>query len=123
MSGLRRLPPIVPDLIRPAAPGEAPSVVAGAPTMAPTDAAGGRAFVAGPLCTPLDSWARNALLPDVRPGDLLAVPNVGAYGLYASLIAFLGHPAPVEIVVRDGRIAEISRLQLSRGPVSHPTKE
>jgi diaminopimelate decarboxylase len=100
MSGLRRLPPLVPHLVR------------------ADDAAQGsgleRAVVAGPLCTPLDTWARDVPLPAVRPGDLLAVPNVGAYGLYASLVAFLGHPAPIEVVVGDGRLTEVSRLQTHR---------
>ena len=76
--------------------------------------------IAGPLCTPLDTWARAASLPDVRPGDVLAVPNVGAYGLSASLLAFLGHPAPVE-VGRDGdRVVEAAGLTLTRHPVDAP---
>ena len=75
------------------------------------------ALVAGPLCTPLDTWARSAPLSPVRPGDVVAVPNVGAYGLYASLVAFLGHPLPAEVVVdgdRPGRAPEVSRLVLTR---------
>jgi diaminopimelate decarboxylase len=98
MSGLRRLPPLVPHLR--------------------SDRDGALdAMVTGPLCTPLDLWARSARLPHVRPGDVLAVPNVGAYGLYASLVAFLGHPLPVEVVV-DGddpdAAPQRSRLQLAR---------
>ncbi len=100
MSGLRRLPPLVPRLVRADGAGEGRGFE--------------RAVVAGPLCTPLDTWARDVPLPAVRPGDLLAVPNVGAYGLYASLVAFLGHPAPIEVVVRDGRLTEMSRLQTHR---------
>src|SRR5262249_53430277 len=45
--------------------------------------------VVGPLCSPLDSLARNLKLPRLKPGDLVAIPNVGAYGLSASLIGFL----------------------------------
>ncbi|KAB1118070.1 type III PLP-dependent enzyme [Micromonospora aurantiaca] len=105
MSGLRRLPPLVPALH--AADGRD-----GAPLEA--------AIVAGPLCTPLDTWARAANLPDVRPGDVLAVPNVGAYGLSASLLAFLGHPAPVEVVCDGDRVVETSRLTLTRHPVDTP---
>jgi diaminopimelate decarboxylase len=97
MSGMRRLPPLVPEL----------------------EAAGHRetlheAIVAGPLCTPLDTWARSADVPAVRPGDVVRVPNVGAYGLSASLLAFLGHPAPREVVVDAGEIVEVSRLELVR---------
>jgi diaminopimelate decarboxylase len=97
MSGLRRLHPINPELICPGRTGPA------SPTI-----------VAGPLCTPLDSWARAAPLPPLRPGDVLAVPNVGAYGLYASLVAFLGHPAPVEVVIDGDRLVHTSRLHLIR---------
>ncbi|ONI81625.1 decarboxylase [Actinosynnema sp. ALI-1.44] len=94
MSGLRRLPPLVPDVT------------------SPGDLSG--AMLAGPLCTPLDLWARSARIPDVRPGDVLAIPNVGAYGLYASLVAFLGHPLPVEVVVDGDAPPRISRLALTR---------
>ncbi|NBH07253.1 type III PLP-dependent enzyme, partial [Amycolatopsis sp. SID8362] len=75
------------------------------------------ALVAGPLCTPLDTWSRGAKLPELSPGDLVAVPNVGAYGLSASLVAFLGHPLPVEVVVdgdRPGSPARTSRVELVR---------
>lgn len=71
-------------------------------------------MVTGPLCTPLDSWSRDTPLPPLRPGDLLAVPNVGAYGLSASLLAFLGHPAPVEVVVDGDAVVDVSRLRLIR---------
>lgn len=67
------------------------------------------ADIVGPLCTPLDSLARGVALPEVRPGDLLAIPNVGAYGLTASLLGFLSHPAPLEICLRGGEICEVWR--------------
>ncbi|QKV96358.1 type III PLP-dependent enzyme [Streptomyces sp. NA02950] len=56
------------------------------------------ADVVGPLCTPLDRLAVRASLPAPREGDLLYVPNVGAYGLSASLVRFLSRPAVVEAV-------------------------
>ncbi|MEU1662143.1 type III PLP-dependent enzyme [Streptomyces sparsogenes] len=102
MSGLRRLPPLAPHLLHARDTRQGP----------PLDA-----LVSGPLCTPLDTWARGAPLPPVRPGDVVAVPNVGAYGLYASLVAFLGHPLPAEVVVdgdRPDREPEVSRLVLTR---------
>ena len=73
--------------------------------------------VAGPLCTPLDTWSQGVRLPRLRPGDLVAVQNVGAYGLTASLLAFLGHPPPVEVVVDGATVLAASRLQLGRVPV------
>lgn len=101
MSGLRRLPPIVPDLVR-----------AGGPA-APVP----ETIVAGPLCTPTDTWARSATVAALSPRELVAVPNVGAYGLTASLIAFLGHPPATEVIVDGDRITDISRLEIRRQPV------
>jgi diaminopimelate decarboxylase len=106
MSGLRRLPAMVPTL----------SDVDSTEETVP------RAIVAGPLCTPLDTWARGVAVPRVEPGDLMRVPNVGAYGLSASLLAFLGHPAPDEVVVDAGEVVHTSRLVLRRIPADqHPT--
>jgi diaminopimelate decarboxylase len=107
MSGLRRLPPLAPQLV--------------------TDAQGREVrptLVAGPLCTPLDTWARGALLPELRAGDVVAVPNVGAYGLSASLVAFLGHPLPTEAVLDSddpSRPPEVTRLGLVRAPAAIST--
>jgi diaminopimelate decarboxylase len=55
------------------------------------------ADVVGPLCSPLDCLARGVTLAKVEPGDVVAIPNVGAYGLTASLTHFLSHELPVEI--------------------------
>lgn len=55
--------------------------------------------VVGCLCTPLDLLADNVSLPRTRIGDLVAVFCAGAYGLTASPTAFLGHPAPSEVLV------------------------
>ncbi len=64
--------------------------------------AAGHACVVGPLCTPLDTLGRDASLPDVRTGDILAVLQSGAYGLSASPVGFLGHPMPAEVMVKHG---------------------
>ena len=55
--------------------------------------------VVGCLCTPLDLLGDNVALPSADVGDLLVLFQAGAYGLTASPTAFLGHPAPVEILV------------------------
>lgn len=70
----------------------------------------------GPLCTPADAWARAARLPPLARGARLVVRNVGAYGLSASLVAFLGRDAPVEVVV-DGARVSASRITLARTPI------
>ncbi len=55
--------------------------------------------VVGCLCTPLDRLADDIALPHADVGDLVVVFQAGAYGLTASPTAFLGHPAPVEVLV------------------------
>ena len=68
----------------------------------------------GPLCTPGDSLAKAAKLPELAAGDVITVPNVGAYDVTASLISFLGRPAPTEVVVRGDEIVSVSRLDYRR---------
>lgn len=55
--------------------------------------------VVGCLCTPLDLLADNVELPDAAIDDLVVIFQAGAYGLTASPTAFLGHPAPAEVLV------------------------
>ncbi|HWZ47617.1 MAG TPA: pyridoxal-dependent decarboxylase, exosortase A system-associated [Herbaspirillum sp.] len=55
--------------------------------------------VVGPLCTPLDVLAAQTELPAADVGDLIVVFQSGAYGLTASPTAFLGHPAPGEVLL------------------------
>jgi diaminopimelate decarboxylase len=55
--------------------------------------------VVGPLCTPLDILADSMELGQADVGDLIAVLQSGAYGFTASPHLFLGHPAPVEVLV------------------------
>lgn len=63
--------------------------------------------VVGPLCTPLDVLARNVNLPKAEVGDLFGVFQSGAYARSASPLCFLSHPAPPEILVREGTAALI----------------
>jgi len=55
--------------------------------------------VVGPLCTPLDLLADQLEMARAEAGDLVVVFQSGAYGLSASPTAFLGHPAPLEVLV------------------------
>jgi diaminopimelate decarboxylase len=59
--------------------------------------------ITGPLCTPNDTLVKAALLPPVRPGDLIGVFRSGAYGPSASPVLFLSHGHPAEVYVADGR--------------------
>lgn len=110
MAGLGRIPraPVDFQLLAEDAAARALS-----PALPPTD-------VVGPLCTPLDCLARGLALPELREGDLLAVPNVGAYGLTASLIGFLSHPPPLEVVHRDGEILSVWRWRGGHEQVCTP---
>ena len=55
--------------------------------------------VVGCLCTPLDLLGDGVTLPRSDVGDLVVLFQAGAYGLTASPTAFLGHPAPLEVLV------------------------
>jgi diaminopimelate decarboxylase len=67
------------------------------PTRALTD-------VLGCLSLPADVLAEARPLPPLAPGDVLAFPNAGAYGLGASPFTFHGHPAPAEVAFEGNRI-------------------
>jgi diaminopimelate decarboxylase len=67
------------------------------------DLASHRYTITGPLCTPDDVLARRVVLPEVRPGDLIAVERSGAYGPTSSPGLFLSHGYPAEVLVADGR--------------------
>jgi diaminopimelate decarboxylase len=68
----------------------------------------GRYTLTGPLCTSIDRLALGIDLPEVRPGDVLAVPMSGAYGLTASPSRFISHPEPREVVVQGGQMADVT---------------
>ena len=55
--------------------------------------------VVGCLCTPLDLLGDKVALADAQVDDLICIFQAGAYGLTASPTAFLGHPAPAEVLV------------------------
>lgn len=58
--------------------------------------------VVGPLCTPLDTLARDVSLARAEVGDLVGVFQSGAYGLTASPLGFLSHPTPAEVLTGRG---------------------
>ncbi|GAA4526085.1 type III PLP-dependent enzyme domain-containing protein [Amycolatopsis samaneae] len=74
----------------------------------------------GPLCTPGDVLGREIGLPPLAAGDRVSVPNAGAYGPTASLLAFLGRPAPTEVLVRGDEVVSVSRLEYHRSYDSRP---
>lgn len=64
-----------------------------------TEAPQSEVTVVGCLCTPLDLLGDGVVLPDAEIGDSIVLFQAGAYGLTASPTAFLGHPAPIEVLV------------------------
>ncbi len=74
--------------------------------------------VAGPLCDSGDVYfdiERGGRLPDyrklpagVRPGELLALLNTGAYTI-AQMFPYNGRPLPAAVMVREGGHADIIR--------------
>jgi diaminopimelate decarboxylase len=74
--------------------------------------------VAGPLCDSGDVYfdiERHGRLPDyrllpadVKPGEVLALLNAGAYSL-AQMFPYNGRPLPAAVMVRDGGRAELIR--------------
>jgi diaminopimelate decarboxylase len=75
------------------------------------------ADIVGPLCTPLDCLASGARVPAVQPGELVAIPNVGAYGATASLTGFLSRPTALEVSLRDGEVVDVARLRYGHEPL------
>lgn len=101
MSGLGRMFRVEPDILLPSTHSEdehSPELVS----------------LVGPLCTPLDIWSSRAHLSSVKPGDVIAIPNVGAYGLTASLLTFLSRECPVEVMVDGAIVHSASQLVVKR---------
>jgi diaminopimelate decarboxylase len=55
--------------------------------------------IVGSLCTPIDQFSSGCLLPELRPGDLLAIGVSGAYGASASPNNFLSKSTATELLV------------------------
>jgi diaminopimelate decarboxylase len=68
-----------------------------------------QADIVGPLCESGDFFARDRDMPDVQPGDLLAVLTVGAYGFVLSS-NYNTRPRPAEVLVH-GAEAELIRAR------------
>jgi diaminopimelate decarboxylase len=67
--------------------------------------------VVGPTDYALDYVTRDVSVPSLKPGDAVAIPNVGAYGLTASLVAFTGSQAPAEVCCHGTSVIAVHRLR------------
>ncbi len=72
--------------------------------------------VLGCLSLPSDVLIEAAALPPLKPGDVLAFPNAGAYGLSASACLFHGHAPPAEVAFEDRTLA-LLRARRTAGSV------
>jgi diaminopimelate decarboxylase len=60
-----------------------------------------RVDVVGPVCESGDFLAKDRELPEVEPGELLAIRDVGAYGFVMTSNYNL-RPRPAEVVMKEG---------------------
>jgi len=68
------------------------------------------ADIVGPVCETGDFFARDRELPPVRPGDLLAILDTGAYG-HALASNYNSRPRPAEALVEGKRARLIRRRE------------
>ena len=68
--------------------------------------------IVGPLCTPLDFWNKSFYSIKFEIGDYIYVPNVSSYGLTASLVMFLSHEMPKELIIDKSKILKIMNTKM-----------
>jgi diaminopimelate decarboxylase len=66
--------------------------------------------VVGPVCESGDFLAKDRTLPEVKPGDLLAVMSAGAYG-FVMASNYNSRPRVPEVLVKDGEVHVIRRRE------------
>ena len=86
------------DLIRPALYDAHHEIL---PLRATSADCGLTADVVGPVCESGDFLAQDRQMPEVFPGDLLAVCTTGAYG-FAQASNYNARPRPVEVLIENG---------------------
>jgi len=69
--------------------------------------------VVGPICESTDVLAAAADLPDLAPGDLVAIMDAGAYGMTMAS-NYNSQPRPAELVV-EGGTARVARRRETWG--------
>jgi len=94
------------DLIRPSLYSSHHTVDAVGSDAAPTL----RANVVGPVCESGDFFARDRLITDVSPGDLIALRTAGAYG-YVMASNYNSRRRPAEVLVDGDRFAVITERE------------
>ena len=67
--------------------------------------------VVGPVCESGDFLAKDRTLPEVKPGDLLAVMSAGAYG-FVMASNYNSRPRVPEVLVKDGEVHVIRTREI-----------
>jgi len=97
------------DLIRPALYGSHHQIV---PVVQPSMSRNKteKMDIVGPVCESGDFFAQDREMPELRPGDLLAVMSTGAYG-FVMASNYNSRPLPAEALVRGDQVVPIRKRQ------------
>jgi diaminopimelate decarboxylase len=95
------------DLLRPALYQAYHEIV---PVGQPDDLSGFPADVVGPVCESGDFFAHSRQLPELKPGDLLAIRTAGAYG-FALSGNYNSRPRVCELLVDGGEVHIIRKRE------------
>jgi diaminopimelate decarboxylase len=74
--------------------------------------------IVGPVCESGDFFAQDREMPELRPGDLLAVMSTGAYG-FVMASNYNSRPLPAEALVRGDQVGLIRKRQTVEDLVGH----
>jgi diaminopimelate decarboxylase len=80
------------------------------PVLAPERPEAGAAWIGGPFCESGDILIENLELPEIQPGELLAVPVCGAYQLSMGS-NYNGARKPAVVMVHEGQARMIQRRE------------
>jgi diaminopimelate decarboxylase len=98
------------DLIRPALYHAHHEII---PVKQPTGKSTITADIVGPVCESGDFFARDRVLPTVKPGDLVVLLDAGAYGM--SLTSnYNSRPRPAEVLVDGAKTCLVRRRETIR---------
>jgi diaminopimelate decarboxylase len=98
------------DLIRPALYHAHHEIV---PVKQPAGKSTLTADIVGPVCESGDFFARDRILPTVKPGDLVALLDAGAYGMTLTS-NYNSRPRPAEVLVDGSKVRLIRRRETMR---------
>ncbi len=70
--------------------------------------------IGGPICESSDVFGENRGLPHLERGDVLAIEDVGAYGICMAS-EYMSRPVPAMVIVDEGRATIIRRRGTSEG--------